>query len=123
MELNRPNPQILGDEIRVAKEFADIYGLELLNRLLRVVENGHKMAETQRPTVNAQTNDILATVEKAGFKINPWLAELILNSNAVVVRNAMAVVTKYRRRGRTLRNPEGMLVEAIRKQWKPNISA
>lgn len=123
MELNRQNPQTLGDEIRAAKEFADSYGPELLDRLLRVVESGHKMPETQRPTVNVQTNDILTEVEKAGFKINPWLAKLILNSNAVVVLNAIAVVATYRRWGMTLRNPEGMLVEAIRNQWRPNISA
>lgn len=123
MELNRQNPQILGDEIRVAKEFADIYGPELLDRLLRVVESGQNISPTPQPPINAQTNDILSAVEKAGFKINPWLAELILDSDVEIVRNAMAVIAAYRRRGMTIRNPEGMLVEAIRNQWRPNISA
>ncbi|MDJ0517642.1 MAG: hypothetical protein QNJ74_15810 [Trichodesmium sp. MO_231.B1] len=117
------NRQSFGDEIRAAKEFADSYGPELLDRLLRVVENDHKIPDTSQTPVNVQTNDILQEVEKAGFQINPWFRELILNSNATVVRNAMAVVTAYRRRGMSLRNPEGMLVEAIRNQWRPNISA
>lgn len=117
------NRQTLGDEIRAAKEFADSYGPELLDRLLQVVENDHKMPETSQPPVNVQTNDILQEVEKAGFQINHWLTELILNTNAEVVRDAMAVVAAYSRRGKTLRNPEGMLVQAIRNQWRPNISA
>ncbi|NER02924.1 MAG: hypothetical protein F6K17_09960 [Okeania sp. SIO3C4] len=116
------NRQTLGDEIRAAKEFADSYGPELLDRLLQVVENDHKMPDTSQPPVNVQTNDILQEVEKAGFQINHWLTELILNTNAEVVRDGMAVVAASRRRG-TLRNPEGMLVQAIRNQWKPNISA
>ncbi|MGD1716629.1 hypothetical protein [Dapis sp. BLCC M172] len=124
MKLNRQNPQTFGDEIRVAKEFADSYGPELLDRLLRVVENDHKMPDTSQTPVNVQTNDILQEVEKAGFTLNSWLTELILNTNAEVVRDAMAVVAVYRRRRMTtLRNPEGMLVEAIRNQWRPNISA
>ncbi|MDY7005889.1 MAG: hypothetical protein SWX82_18665 [Cyanobacteriota bacterium] len=61
-------------------------------------------------------------MKKAGFQINNWLTELILKTNAEVVRDAIAVVAVSRRRG-TLRNPEGMLVEAIRNQWRPNISA
>ncbi|NEO53805.1 MAG: hypothetical protein F6K54_12380 [Okeania sp. SIO3B5] len=122
MELNRQNPQTLGDKIRVAKEFADSYGPELLDRLLQVVENDHKMPDTSQPPVNVQTNDILQEVEKAGFQINHWLTELILNTNAEVVRDAIAVVAASRRRG-TLRNPEGMLVQAMRNQWRPNISA
>ncbi|MDJ0554190.1 MAG: hypothetical protein QNJ68_07075 [Microcoleaceae cyanobacterium MO_207.B10] len=123
MELNRPNPQTLGDKIRAAKEFADSYGPELLDRLLRVVENDHKMPDTSQTPVNLQTNDILQEVEKAGFTLNSWLKQLILNTNAQVVRDAMAVVAVYRRRRMTLRNPEGMLVEAIRNHWRPNISA
>ncbi len=117
------NRQTFGDEIRAAKEFADSYGPELLDRLLRVVENDHKKPDTSQTPVNVQTNDILQEVEKAGFTLNSWLTELILNTNAEVVRDAMAVVAVYRRRGMTLRNPEGMLVEAIRNQWRPHISA
>ncbi|OZH54882.1 hypothetical protein AFK68_08050 [Hydrocoleum sp. CS-953] len=118
------NRQTFGDEIRAAKEFADSYGPELLDRLLRVVENDHKMPDTSQTTVNLQTNNILQEVEKAGFQLNHWLTELILNTNVEVVRNAMAVVAVYRRRRMTtLRNPEGMLVEAIRNRWRPHISA
>lgn len=80
------------------------------------------MPDTSQPPVNVQTNDILQEVKKAGFQINNWLTELILKTNAEVVRDAIAVVAVSRRRG-TLRNPEGMLVEAIRNQWRPNISA
>ncbi|MFB2980837.1 hypothetical protein [Microseira sp. BLCC-F43] len=106
------------DNIRAAKELADAYGIEVLERLIRLAESDRNLLHNQ-PTPAKE--DILQEVETAGFELNPWLEDLILDADVKVVRDAIAVVKENRRRGITVWNPEGLLVSAIRNQWKPNI--
>lgn len=108
--------------IQTAKEFADAYGIAHLNRLLALAETAPNSPKTQLLTFKVMSNTILEEVEMAGFQLNPWLKTLILSSNVEVVRDAIAVVEENCYRG-VVRNREGLLVQAIRNQWKPHISA
>jgi len=108
--------------IQTAKEFADAYGIAHLDRLLALAETVPNSPKTQSSTFKVMSNTILEEVEMAGFHLNPWLKTLILSNNVEVVRDAIAVVEENRRRG-IVRNCEGLLVQAIRNQWKPHISA
>jgi hypothetical protein len=108
--------------IRVAKDFADSYGVERLDHIMTLTEADRNSPKTQPVAASANPDAILQKVETAGFQLNPWLKSLLLTTSVEVVRDAMAVVAENQGRG-TVRNPEGLLVEAIRNQWKPNISA
>ena len=108
--------------IQTAKEFADTYGIAHLERLLALAETVPTSPKTGLSTFKVMSNPILEEVEMAGFHLNPWLETLILSNNVEVVRDAIAVVEENRRRG-IVRNREGLLVQAIRNQWKPHISA
>jgi hypothetical protein len=109
--------------IRVAKDFADSYGVERLDHLMTLAEAERANSpKTQPVAARANPHAILQEVEAAGFQLNPWLKNLLLTTSVEVVRDAMVVVAENQGRG-TVRNPEGLLVEAIRNQWKPNISA
>jgi len=78
--------------------------------------------KTQSVPASDRPSTILQEVEAAGFKLNPWLKNLLFTSSVEVVRDAMAVVAENQQRGK-VRNLEGLLVEAIRNQWKPNLWA
>ena len=110
--------------IKLAKEFADKYGIEYLDRLITLAENNNlpntQLNFTQTNQVNQET--ILEEVLTAGFQLNPWLKNLILINSVEVVRQAIAVVEENEIWG-NVRNREGLLVEAIRKQWKPKFLA
>lgn len=108
--------------IQTAKDFADSYGVERLDRLMTLVQASENSLITQPSAMNGNRGDILQEAEAAGFQLNPWLKNLILSTPIEVIRNAMAVVAENER-WRIVRNREGLLVEAIRNQWKPNISA
>ena len=108
--------------IQTAKEFADTYGIAHLERLLALAETVPNSPKTLPSTFKVMSNTILEEVEMAGFHLNPWLKTLILSSNVEVVRDAIAVVEENCYRG-VVRNREGLLVQAIRNQWKPKISA
>lgn len=108
--------------IQTAKEFADTYGIAHLDRLLTLAETVPNSPKTQPSTFKVMSNTILGEVEMAGFQLNPWLKTLILSNNVEVVRDAIAVVEENRRLG-VVRNREGLLVQAIRNQWKPKIAA
>ncbi|MBD2002720.1 MULTISPECIES: hypothetical protein [Cyanophyceae] len=108
--------------IRVAKDFADSYGVERLDHLMTLAEADQNSPKTQPVPASANPDAILQEVEAAGFQLNPWLKNLLLSTSVEVVRDAIAVVAENQQ-WRTVRNPEGLLVEAIRNQWKPNISA
>lgn len=117
------NSDSFKEDIRAAKEFADAYGLELLERLIRLAE-AHQSLPEQPKYVQAflesgKPDGILREVKDAGFRVNSWLENLIETASVEVVRNAIALVEQKRRRG-TVWNPEGLLVEAIRNKWQPN---
>lgn len=110
--------------IKLAKEFADKYGIEYLDRLIKLAENknlaNNKSNLTKTNQVNQET--ILEEVIASGFQLNPWLKNLILINSVEVVRQAIAVVEENEIWG-NVRNREGLLVEAIRNQWKPKLLA
>lgn len=108
--------------IQTAKKFADAYGIANLDRLLALAETVPNSPKIRPSSFKVMSNTILEEVEMAGFQLDPWLKTLILSSDVEVVRDAIAVVEENSSRG-IVRNPEGLLVQAIRKQWKPNISA
>lgn len=110
------------DYIKTAKEFADAYGVARLDRVMTLAESAESFPKTQPSPAKADTDAILQEVEAAGFQLNPWLKSLILSASVEVVRDAMEVVKENQHWG-TVRNREGLLVEAIRNQWKPNLSA
>jgi len=107
-----PNQDSFGD-IRAVKEF-----LEQMKRVIQLAELMQNLPDSPAAFGKA---DILQEVEAAGFQIDPWLEDFIRNASPGVVRDAIAVVEENRHRGR-VRNPEGLLVSAIRNQWKANIS-
>jgi hypothetical protein len=110
------------DCIQVAKDFADSYGVDRLDRLMTLAQVEPNSAKTQPVAANDRHNTILQEVEAAGFKLNPWLKNLLFTTSVEVVRDAMAVVAENQQRG-TVRNLEGLLVKAIDNQWKPNLWA
>lgn len=115
--------QQLFEDIRAAKEFADAYGVELLDRILRLAETGQNPLQAQTFPSNTSKTEaagILQEAKNAGFKVNSWLGDLILSSHVEVVRDAIAVVKDNVQRGVLVQNPEGLLVAAIRNQWKPS---
>ncbi|HLO49405.1 MAG TPA: hypothetical protein VK211_13400, partial [Kamptonema sp.] len=89
---------------------------------MTLAEGAESVPKTQPSPAKADTDAILQEVEAAGFQLNPWLKSLILTASVEVVRDGMAVVKENEQWG-TVRNREGLLVEAIRNQWKPNLSA
>ena len=117
----KANSHSLSDDIRAAKEFADAYGIELLQRLIQLAETYQSPPEqlTYVEAFLASDEGIVQEVKDAGFDVNPWLKNLIETANVQVVRNAIALVEQKRRQKITIWNPEGYLVEAIRNQWKP----
>lgn len=110
------------DCIQVAKDFADSYGVDRLDRLMSLAQVEPNSTKTQSVPASDRHNTILQEVEAAGFQLNPWLTNFLLTTSVEVVRDAMAVVAENQQRGR-VRNPEGLFVEAIRNQWKPNLWA
>jgi hypothetical protein len=108
--------------IQVAKDFADSYGVDRLDHLMTLAQADPNSAKTQPVAASDRHNTILQEVEAAGFPLNPRLNNFLLTTSVEVVRDAMAVVAENQQRGR-VRNPEGLLVEAIRNQWKPNLWA
>lgn len=104
--------------IKLAKEFADTYGIEYLDRIIVLAEN-NKFTNIQPTSTKTNQEIILEEVVAAGFQINPWLKNLILINSEAVVREAIAVVQENEKWG-NVRNREGLLVDAIRNQWKPN---
>lgn len=113
---------LLINYIQVAKDFADSYGVERLDHLITLAEADRNSPKSQPVPASDRPDTILQEVEAAGFQLNPWLKNLILTTSFEVVRDAMAVVVENQR-WKTVHNPEGLLVEAIRNQWKLNISA
>lgn len=112
----------LMEYIQTAKEFADAYGIAHLDRLLALAETAPTFPKALPATFKVMSDTILEEVEMAGFHLDPWLKTLILTSDVEVVRDAIAVVEKNSRRG-IVRNREGLLVQAIRNQWKSYIAA
>lgn len=108
--------------IQTAKEFADAYGIVHLDRLLALAETAPTFPKALPATFKVMSDTILEEVKMAGFHLDPWLKTLILTSDVEVVRDAIGVVEKNSCQG-IVRNREGLLVQAIRNQWKPNISA
>ena len=106
------------DYLKTAKDFADQYGVERLDRLMGLAEPLTSEVETQSHIVTANHSNILQEVEDAGLKITPYLKHLVLSESVETVRDAIAVVQENQSYGR-VKNPEGLLVEAIRNRWKP----
>ncbi|MFE1748861.1 hypothetical protein [Coleofasciculus sp. H7-2] len=111
------------ETLRVAKEFADTYGVERLDYLMKFAEIAQNHPKSQQSPANANADQILQAVEAVGIELSPWLEDFIISSRVEVVWNAIAVLKAYRQRGMLVRNPEGLLVEAIRNRWKPDLGA
>ncbi len=77
-----------------AKEFADKYGIEYLDRLITLAENKNIPNTQSNLTKTNQVNQqkILEEVLASDFQLNPWLKNLILLNSVEVVRQAIAVV-------------------------------
>lgn len=109
------NPDSFKEDILAAKEFADAYGTELLERLIRFAEANQSLPEQPK----SDEPEIVREVKDAGFQVNSWLKNFIETASVEVVRNAIALVEQKRCRGTAVRNPEGFLVQAIRNKWQP----
>jgi hypothetical protein len=51
--------------------------------------------------------------------LNPQIAAVVLEATLTTVQDAIALV-KERKQGGEVKNPAGLLVDAIRGQWKPS---
>ena len=117
------NPDSFKEDILAAKEFADAYGPELLERLIRLAEVNQSLPEQPKYLTafleSGEYDGMVREVKDAGFEVNSWLENLIETASVEVIRNAIALVEQKRRQGTTVWNPEGLLVEAIRNKWQP----
>lgn len=116
------NSDSFKEDIRAAKEFADAYGPELLERLIGLAEDDQSLSEPPKyvKAFLESGKPIVREVKDAGFEVNSWLENFIETASVEVVRNAIALVEQKRRRGITVWNPEGLLVQAIRNKWQAN---
>lgn len=67
---------------------------------------------------SAADAEILNEIEAIGIHLHPKLEQFVLDAAVDVVRDAIAVVKETRAK-ETVRNPAGLLVEAIKNKWKP----
>jgi hypothetical protein len=67
---------------------------------------------------SAADAEILNEVEAIGIYLHPKLEQFVLDAAVDVVKDALAVVKETRAK-ETVRNPAGLLVEAIKNKWKP----
>jgi hypothetical protein len=68
----------------------------------------------------AQNREVLYQVRDAiaPIPLNPQIKKVVLESALTTVQDAIALVKERQKRGE-VKNPAGLLVEAIRGQWKP----
>ncbi|MGQ4650697.1 hypothetical protein [Lyngbya aestuarii] len=66
-----------------------------------------------------EAQGILKEAKGTGIHLHPKLEQFILQSTLDVVKDAIAVVNEAKARG-SLKNPAGLLIEAIKNQWKPS---
>jgi len=71
-------------------------------------------------SASAEQREILNQVEVviAPIPLNPQIATVVLEATLTTVQDALALV-KERKQGGQVKNPAGLLVDAIRGQWKP----
>jgi len=65
---------------------------------------------------------VLKEAEDSGVHLHPKLKQFLLEATLDVVKDAIAVVKEAKARG-NLKNPAGLLIEAIKNQWKPSVVA
>jgi hypothetical protein len=71
-------------------------------------------------SASGEQREILNQVEVAiaPIPLNPQIAAVVLGATLTTVQDAIALV-KERKQGGQVKNPAGLLVDAIRGQWKP----
>jgi len=76
--------------------------------------------ETDNFSANGEQHEILIQVESAiaPIPLNPQIAAVVLEAALTTVQDAIALV-KERKQSGEVKNPAGLLVDAIRGQWKP----
>ncbi|MBD1863036.1 MULTISPECIES: hypothetical protein [Trichocoleus] len=111
------------------KEFEDqektldiepLKGLDLNAGSINLVQD----AEIDHFSASGEQREILIQVEAAiaPIPLNPQIAAVVLEATLTTVQDAIALV-KERKRSGEVKNPAGLLVDAIRERWKPAQSA
>jgi hypothetical protein len=79
-----------------------------------------KDAEIDNFSASGEQREILNEVEAAiaPIPLNPQIAAVVLEATLTTVQDAIALV-KERKQSGEVKNPAGLLVDAIRGQWKP----
>jgi hypothetical protein len=77
-------------------------------------------SETDNFSASGEQREILIQVEAAiaPIPLNPQIAAVVLEATLTTVQDAIALV-KERKQSGEVKNPAGLLVDAIRGQWKP----
>jgi hypothetical protein len=106
-------------EVRAQEKSLDLEGLECsgLNAgLTNLVQN----AEIDVSSASGEQRKILNQVKAAiaPIPLNPQIAAVVLEATLTTVQDAIALV-KERKQSGEVKNPAGLLVDAIRGQWKP----
>jgi hypothetical protein len=76
--------------------------------------------EVDNSSASGDQHEILNQVEEAiaPIPLNPQIAAAVLDATLTTVQDAIALV-KERKQSGEVKNPAGLLVDAIRGQWKP----
>lgn len=68
----------------------------------------------------AAVEPLLKQAEDLGIRLNQNLQKLVLSATVETIRNALGVLKQSLESRKPLKNPAGLLAEAIKQQWKPS---
>jgi len=68
----------------------------------------------------AAVEPLLKQAEDLGIRLNQNLKKLVLSATVETIRNALGVLKQSLESRKSLKNPAGLLAEAIKQQWKPS---
>lgn len=69
---------------------------------------------------SATAEPLLKQVEDLGIRLNQNLRKLVLSATVETIKNALGVLKQNLESRKPLKNPPGLLAEAIKQQWKPS---
>lgn len=104
-----------------AEEFVCSNSLEIMKDV--AVDSQVAVVEAELLTPKSDESDQALTAVKQAIdcKPSPALQKLVMNTTLEVVMDAI-VVLKQQKAKKTVKNPQGFLLVAIRQEWKPKIS-
>ena len=110
-------------EVEDQEKFLDVEvpkGLDLNARLTNSTQDPKKDNSSATNDQRQILNQVEAAI--APIPLNPQIRAVVLSAALTTVQDAIALVKERKQRGR-VKNPAGLLVDAIRGHWKPDQSA